>query len=156
MTDESETIFPPGSVVVVPRETGAQQAQPNMTPGDGGVVPPVARRFGQPGGNPRNVRGVPRNAIELRRLIQQVGAEKLTLPQSEQDKLAGKKPEQIRRIKALVKAMYSSRAPADRAAILKAGWPGLLKDEIDLGDSVIRLIVEYTNKPITNEPESNA
>jgi hypothetical protein len=36
-------------------KTGDTQArEPNMTPGKGGNIPPVSRRFGQPGGNPRN------------------------------------------------------------------------------------------------------
>ena len=114
-------------------KTGVEQALPPAEKGGkGGTIPPKERRFGQPGGNPRNVRGVPRDAIEMRRLIKQVGAEYLTLPQSEQEKLAGDKPKQIRRIRALVTRMYSSNQPADRAAILKAGWPGILREELDI------------------------
>jgi hypothetical protein len=102
----------------------------------------------------RNIRGVPSTAIEVRRLIQAIGAQKLPLPQSEQEKAAKKRKRYITRLEALLTAMFSSRAPADKQTILKGGYPGLLKDEIDLGDSVIRLLVEYTDREKTNN--SNA
>lgn len=128
-------------------KTGVQQAIEKA--GKGGIIPPKERRFGQPNGNPRNVRGVPKDAIELRRLIRKIGAEKLRLPARD-----GETAQEIRRLEALVKAMYSSRAPADRAAILKAGWPGVLKDEIDLtsGNKPLAGVIQIVeHKPDSRE-----
>jgi len=113
--------------------------------------PPKNRQFGQPGGNPTNKKGVPSTAIEVRRLIQAIGAQKLPLPQSEQDKAARKRKRYITRLEALLTAMFSSRAPADKQTILKGGYPGLLKDEIEipglekLADGIIQ-IIEHDDK----------
>lgn len=117
--------------------TGTTQGERTEKVGPG--HPPKSRQFGQPGGNPRNVRGVPKDALELRRLIKQIGAEKLAMPD-------GSKTKEIRRLEALIKAMYSSKAPADRAAILKAGWPGILREEVDLTSGGDKIVVTLKGK----------
>jgi hypothetical protein len=137
----------------IPQETGMPQGDDyKIGPGH----PPRNRRFGQPGGNPINKKGVPSSAIEVRRLIQKIGAQRIPLPQSEKEKAERKRKKYISRLEALLTAMFFSRAPADKQTILKGGYPGLLKDEIELGESVVHLIVEYTDKPKTNEPKSDA
>ena len=84
-------------------------------------------------GDPRiNRKGIPSTAIEVRRLIQAIGAQKLPLPQSEKEKAERKRKKYITRLEALLTAMFSSRAPADKQTILKGGYPGLLKDEVDV------------------------
>lgn len=100
--------------------------------------PPTDKQFGKPNGNPRNIRGVPKDALELRRLIKKIGAEKLKSPDGSIE---------MRRLEALIKAMYSSRAPADRAAILKAGWPGILRDELDITSGNEKIIVRVGIDP---------
>lgn len=46
------------------RKNATQQATPRA--GKGGVIPPKSKRFGQPGGNPRNNGGVPKYVREIR------------------------------------------------------------------------------------------
>lgn len=68
----------------------------------------------------RNLRGVPKDAIEARRFFRRIGAELLKLPNSD---------EEITRLEALVRLKFGSKAPKDFETILKAMFPGLLKDE---------------------------
>jgi len=130
-----------------PKTGIAQGTEPEV----GYKKPPVDKRFGQPGGNPINKKGIPSTAIEVRRLIQAIGAQKLPLPQSEQDKAARKRKKYITRLEALLTAMFSSRAPADKQTILKGGYPGLLKDEVDVtsgGEKITGIIqiIEHDDK----------
>jgi len=83
----------------------------------------------------RNLRGVPKEAIKARHLLRKIAAELLTLPNGGGE---------ITRIEAMLTAMFSSKAPADRQNLLKALWPGLLKDELDLtsGGERVTFIVE--------------
>ena len=117
----------------------------NPNPNQSGLVPFVK-------GDPRiNRTGIPSTAIEVRRLIQAIGAQKLPLPQSEQDKAARKRKKYITRLEALLTAMFSSRAPADKQTILKGGYPGLLKDEVDVtsgGEKITGIIqiIEHDDK----------
>ena len=95
-------------------------------------------------GDPRiNRKGVPRTVGLVREFIQQVGAEEIELPAT-----STRKSEKVTRFYAFIRTLYSSKAPADHALILKATTPGLLKDEIDvtsggepLSDQVVRVIV---------------
>jgi len=89
--------------------------------GRGGQTPPVHSRFGQPGGNPINKKGVPRTAIALRRLIQDIGEEKVKHNRKE-----------VMRVEKLLYNMYGSKYPADKANILKGGWPGSLEEKLTL------------------------
>ena len=72
----------------------------------------------------RNLRGVPKDAIAARRLIRKIGAELVALPKDSDGY-----QREITRFELLIRAMYGSKAPADRAAILKALAPGLLRDD---------------------------
>lgn len=45
-------------------KNATEQATPK--PGKGGVVPPVDKQFGKPGGNPRNNGGIPKYVREIR------------------------------------------------------------------------------------------
>ena len=89
--------------------------------GIAGYPPPKNRQFGQPGGNPINKKGVPRTAIALRHLIQDMGGERVKYNHRE-----------ISRLEKLLYNMYSSKYPADRANILKGGWPGSLEEKLTL------------------------
>lgn len=51
----------------LPETIATPQAKPRA--GKGGVVPPVSKRFGQPGGNPRNNSGTPKHVREIREAL---------------------------------------------------------------------------------------
>jgi hypothetical protein len=114
--------------------------------------PPKDKQFKKGYDSRRNISGVPSTAIEVRRLIQAIGAQKLPLPQSEKDKAARKRKKYITRLEALLTAMFSSRAPADKQTILKGGYPGLLKDEVDVtsGGEKITFIIEKDDGETTS------
>ena len=93
----------------------------------------------------RNLRGVPKDAIEARKFFRRIGAELLRIKEKQEN---GEDIEyEITRLEAAVRLKFSSRAPKDFETILKALYPGLLKDEIDLTsggeklNGVIRVVV---------------
>lgn len=79
--------------------------------------PPVHSRFGQPGGNPINKKGPVRTVKQLRLLIQEIGDEKPN------------KKSQVTRLEKMLTGMYGSKQSADKANILKGGFPGSLQEE---------------------------
>ena len=93
----------------------------------------------------RNLRGVPKDAIEARKFFRKIGAELLRIKEKQEN---GETVEyDITRIEAAIRMKFSSKAPKDFETILKALYPGLLKDEIDLTsggeklNGVIRVVV---------------
>lgn len=87
----------------------------------------------QKGPDPRrNLKGVPKDTIAARKLIRQIGAELVALPKDENGNVR-----ELTRFELLIRAMYGSKAPADRQNLLKALAPGLLKDEIDVNAHVL-------------------
>ena len=114
-------------------ETGEQQAKAGMN----GNIPPKSKRFGQPGGNPINKKGVPKDAIALRKLVKKMGGE--IVPGSD-----------LSRLELLLRGMYASKAPADKQSLIKIGWPGALVDNVDLtsdGKAIQPLIVKVGVDP---------
>ncbi len=78
----------------------------------------------------RNLRGVPKEAIAARHLFRKVAAELLTIREKAEN---GETVEyDITRIEAAIRLKFSCRAPKDFETILKAMYPGLLKDEVDV------------------------
>ena len=75
----------------------------------------------------RNLRGVPKDTIKGRALIRKIGAELIHID----DKSTGESYD-ITRAEAMIRLMYSSKAPADKKALIDALWPGLLKQEVDI------------------------
>lgn len=91
----------------------------------------------------RNLRGVPKDAIAARKLIRQIGAELVALPKD-----ADGNVRELTRFELMIRAMFGSKAPADRAALLKALAPGLLKDELDVtsgGEKIEIVRFDYGN-----------
>jgi len=87
----------------------------------------------------RNLRGVPKDAIEARKMIRKIGAELLTIKEKGEN---GEVIEyELTRYEAMVRLMYSSRNPAEKIALLKALSPGLLKDEIDLTSGGEKIVI---------------
>lgn len=80
----------------------------------------------------RNLRGVPKDAIEARKFFRKIGAELLTIKEKNEQ---GESVEyDITRLEAAVRLKFGSRAPKDFETILKAMFPGLLKDEVELSN----------------------
>lgn len=77
----------------------------------------------------RNLRGVPKDAIEARKFFRKVGAELLRIKEKQE---SGETVEyDLTRLEAMVRLKFSSKAPKDFETILKALYPGLLKDEVE-------------------------
>jgi hypothetical protein len=87
----------------------------------------------------RNLRGVPKDTIKGRALIRKIGAELIHI----EDKAAGESYD-ITRAEAMIRLMYSSKAPADKKALIDALWPGLLVQKLDITSNdetiVVRLV----------------
>jgi hypothetical protein len=78
----------------------------------------------------RNLRGTPKDAITARKKIRQIAAELIHIKEKQDN---GEVIEyDITRADAMIRLMFSSKAPADKQTLMKALWPGLLKDEVDI------------------------
>ena len=97
----------------------------------------------------RNLRGVPKDAIEARKFFRKIGAELLTIQERQAN---GETVEyDITRLEAAVRLKFSSKAPKDFETILKAMFPGLLKEEVDAKhEGKIEIVVNYA------EPNNNS
>ena len=90
----------------------------------------------------RNLRGVPKDAIEARKFFRKIGAELLTIKERQAN---GEDVEyELTRLEAAVRLKFSSKAPKDFETILKAMFPGLLKDEVDVtsGGEVLKVLIQ--------------
>lgn len=98
--------------------------------GIGYKKPPEATRFKKGYDPRRNIRGTPKDAIEARKFFRKIGAELLRIREKQEN---GEAVEyDISRLEAMVRLKFSSKAPKDFETILKAMFPGLLKDEVDV------------------------
>lgn len=98
----------------------------------------------------RNMKGVPRDAIEARKVIRKIGAELLTIKEKNE---SGEVIEyELTRYEAMVRLMYSSRNPAEKIALLKALSPGLLKDEVDVttGGDALKITIQKASDVTDN------
>lgn len=66
--------------------------------------------------------GRPRSHDKLRKLIQRIGGEQI-------------EGSDLTRIEAMLRVMFASKAPADRAALLEHGW-GKVKEQVELSGNV--------------------
>jgi hypothetical protein len=99
----------------------------------------------------RNMRGVPKDAIEARKFFRKIGAELLTI--KEKDANGEAVEYDITRLEAAVRLKFGSRAPKDFETILKAMFPGLLKEEVDIKTpDGLKVIIEYADSK--NNPTS--
>lgn len=78
----------------------------------------------------RNLRGTPKDAITARKLFRKIAAELLTI--REKNESGEAVDYELTRLEAMIRLMLSSKAPKDRETVLKAMFPGLLKDEVDV------------------------
>jgi hypothetical protein len=78
----------------------------------------------------RNLRGVPKDTIKGRALIRKIGAELLHIREKGEN---GEVVEyDITRAEAMIRLMYSSKAPADKKTLIMALWPGLVTEKVDI------------------------
>ena len=91
----------------------------------------------------RNLRGVPKDAIEARRVVRRIAAELVRLPKDSDGY-----ERELTRFELMIRAMLGSKAPADRAAIIKILAPGVLKEEVDVtsGGEKLKVIIEHVRK----------
>jgi hypothetical protein len=73
----------------------------------------------------RNTRGTPKDAITARKFIKQIGQELIAFKDESGEG-------DITRLYLLIRAMYASRNPRHAEILLKAQFPGLLKEEVDV------------------------
>ena len=94
--------------------------------------PPKDTQFGAKRGNKTNRKGRPKTFKKLRSLILAIAAEDV------------KEGVELTRIELMLKAMFSSKAPADRTTILKYGW-GNVPEELNIkSDSRVKAYIGWT------------
>lgn len=77
----------------------------------------------------RAIARVPKTSVQARRLFRRIGAELLTIKERQAN---GEDVEyDLTRLEAAIRLKFSSKAPKDFETILKALYPGLLKDEVE-------------------------
>ena len=120
--------------------------------------PPKDKQFKKGYDPRRNLRGVPRDTIKGRALIRKIGAELLHIKEKGEN---GEIVEyDITRAEAMIRLMFSSKAPADKQTLLKALWPGLVKDEVDVTSGGEKLtgiiqIIEHDDAKSTPIPPAD-
>lgn len=93
----------------------------------------------------RNLRGVPRDAIEARKFVRKIGAELIHIREKSE---TGETVEyDIERAAAMIRLMFSSKAPKDKETLMKALWPGLLKEQVDItsDNKVIEFVIKSSD-----------
>jgi hypothetical protein len=104
----------------------------------------------------RAVARVPKTSVKARELFRRIGAELMRIKERNE---AGETVEyDITRIEAAIRMKFSSKAPKDFETILKALYPGLLKDEIDQQsvvkqEVVFRVVRKKREKPNSTEKQ---
>lgn len=98
--------------------------KPTIT-GDSQAKPPPKGAFKKGYDPRRNTKGTPKDAITARKFIKQIGQELIAFKDAEGEG-------DITRLYLLVRSMYASRNPRHAEILLKAQFPGLLKDEVDV------------------------
>jgi hypothetical protein len=87
----------------------------------------------------RNLRGTPPDAITARKMLRKIAAELVALKD-------GGGEGDVTRLYLMLRQMLSSRNPRHNEIVLKALFPGLLKDELDLtsGGKALEVHFDYS------------
>ena len=112
--------------------------------GDSLEKPPKKGTFTKGFDPRRNIKGVPKDAVLMRKHMRQIAAE-----------LIGKDETEMTRLDALLRQLFTSRNPAHNKLALQVLDPKILTEHIEQnGESKVELIVKYAtnNKP----PESSS
>ena len=92
----------------------------------------------------RAIARVPKTAVKARELFRRIGAELLVIKEKQDN--GEDVTYDITRLEAAIRLKYSSKAPKDFETIIKALYPGLLKDEIEhSGEITIKKGYETVN-----------
>jgi hypothetical protein len=124
-----------------PDDTGKIQAkeEPERQP-NGRLMPPKSGRFKKGFDPRRNMKGVPRDAIEMRKHMRKIAAE-----------IIGGDETAMTRLDALLRQLFTSRNPAHNKLALQVLDPKILTEQVDLTSggekiaSVIRIIEHNDN-----------
>jgi hypothetical protein len=85
----------------------------------------------------RNVKGVPRDAILMRKHMRKIAAE-----------LIGADETEMTRLDALLRQLFTSRNPAHNKLALQVLDPKILTEQLDLtsgGQAITKIVVEWTD-----------
>jgi hypothetical protein len=88
--------------------------------------PPKDKQFKKGYDPRRNMNGVPKEAIEMRHLLREIAAEVVKIKEESGD------IREVTRLYARARLAFSSRNFKEFELILKALYPGLLREEIDV------------------------
>jgi len=119
-----------------PEDTGVKLAQA----GNGGTIPPIDKRFKKGFDPRRNLKGVPPDAIAMRKHMRKIAAE-----------IIGGDDTAMTRLDALLRQLFTSRNPAHNKMALQVLDPKILTEQVDLTNSdgsftkVIRVIEHDDN-----------
>lgn len=97
----------------------------------------------------RAIAKVPKTVTEARKQIRRIAAELIHIKEKQEN---GENVEyDITRLDAAIRLKFSSRAPKDFETILKALYPGLLKDDVTIGGTgeggaLVIKIIDATDK----------
>ena len=103
----------------------------------------------------RNMRGVPKDALAVKRRLEKIGAELLTIEEKIKDPETGelvKVTYDLTRFDAMLRLMYSSKAPADRKEILER-VAGKVPQSVALTGAdggKVEIVVTYADKRDTS------
>jgi hypothetical protein len=87
----------------------------------------------------RNMKGMPKDAIAVRKMIRKLASELITTKE-------GGKSREVTRLQKLVLGMLGSDSPVDRVNILKALYPELFEEKLNIKNSgPVKLNVIYVD-----------
>lgn len=124
--------------------------EPTTPAGESLEKPPKKGTFKKGFDPRRNLRGTPREAIEYRKLLRKIAAELVKI------KDEGGNEVEVTRLYARARLAFSSRNPKEFENIIKALYPGALKEEHGFdGDILVRIVDETSgNKPPETPPNA--
>ena len=92
----------------------------------------------------RNIRGVPKEAIQARKFFRKIGAELITIKEKQEN---GEDVEyEVTRLEDWVRSKFGGKSSKDFETVIKILYPGLLKDEVDVNNKgEVKVIIEYSD-----------
>ena len=113
-----------------PEDTGEKQA-------NGRNMPPKEHRFKKGYDPKRNMRGVPKDTIAMRKHMREIAAE-----------LIGSGDSEMTRLSAMLRQLWTSRNPAHNKLALQVLDPKILTEHHEIeSDNITKVIFEYSENP---------
>lgn len=102
----------------------------------------------------RAIARVPKTSVKARELFRRIGAELLTIKERQAN---GEDVEyDLTRLEAAIRLKFSSKQPKDFETILKALYPGLLKDEVEHSGSIALTWQEFVKSADTKTSDTES